>query len=273
MKVLLAADMEGITGVTNWEQVTPGQSEWQRFRRLMTEDVNAAVAGLFEAGADSITVVDAHWKSNNILIEQVDARVVLQNGTPTSLSMLEGVQHGVDAVVFIGSHARVGTPNAILDHTWSSNVVADVWLNGKPVGEVGLNASLCGYFNVPVIMVSGDQAVAEEAQTWIPGVHTAVVKEAKGRYAAACLPPAESQKLIKDTADKALTAFTKTNQPQPVPVKTPVQIRLSLRNTVMADRVQFFPGVERISGRDVQFETDSMLAAYRLFGSVVALAG
>lgn len=273
MKVLLAADMEGITGVTSWEQVTPGQSEWQRFRRLMTQDVNAAVAGLFDAGATEVAVVDAHWKSNNILIENLDGRAVLQSGTPTPLSMLEGIQNGMDAAVFLGCHAMVGTANAVLDHTWSSNVVAGVTLNGKAVGEVGLNAALSGEFDVPVIMTSGDQTVAAEAADWIPGVKSVVVKEAKGRYAAACLSPEVTQNLLREGAKSALAGFAKGKMPKPVVVDKPVKICLSLRNTVMADRVQYFPGVTRIDGRDVAFESERMIDAYRLFRAVVALAG
>lgn len=273
MKVLLVADMEGITGVTLWEQVTPGQSEWQRFRRLMTEDVNAVVDGLMSAGANDVVVVDAHWKSNNILIEQLDTRAVLQSGTPAPLSMLEGIQEQVDAAVFIGAHARVGTENAILDHTWSSNVVADVWLNDRPVGEVGLNASLSGEFDVPVIMVSGDQSVAKEAKEWIPGVAVAVVKQAKGRYAAACYPAVRSHKILRDTAVSALTGLIENKNLKPLKPSLPVKIRMALRHTAMADRVQFFPGITRLDGRTISFETETMLAAYRLFRAVVALAG
>ena len=273
MKVLLVADMEGISGVTLWEQVTPGQSEWQRLRRLMTEDVNAVVDGLMSAGADEVVVVDAHWKSNNILIEQLDERAVLQSGTPAPLSMLEGIQEDVDAAVFIGAHARVGTAQAILDHTWSSNVVSDVWLNDMPIGEFGLNALLSGEFDVPVLMVSGDQAVAKEAKDWIPDIYTAVVKQAKGRYAAACLSPKQSHTLLRETAASALTQWKKSHKPLPIKTTFPVKIQLSLRHTAMADRVQFFPGVTRLDGRMVSFEAETMLDIYRLFRAVVALAG
>ncbi len=273
MKLLLVADMEGITGVTSWDEVTPGQSEWQRFRRLMTDDVNAAISGLFDAGAEEVIVKDGHWNSNNLLVEQLDSRAILQRGTPAPLAMLEGIQAGVDAVLFIGAHARVGTQNAILDHTWSSNVVNDVFLNGLPVGEIGLNAALCGELNIPAIMVSGDLAVTQEAQELIPGIHCAVVKEAKGRYSAACYSPTVTIPLIRKTAAKALDDFKLNRQPKPFQLTQPVKINLSLRNTVMGDRVQGLPGVTRVNGREVLIETETMLAAYQLFRAVVALAG
>lgn len=273
MKIFVVADMEGITGVTNWEEVTPGQSEWQRCRRLMTEDINAAVSGLFDAGADEVVVIDGHWNSNNILIDQLDSRAVLQRGTPTEFSMLEGIQDGADAVVFIGAHARSGTACAILDHTWSSNVVHDVFLNDRPVGEVGLNAALCGEFNIPALMVSGDLAVTQEAQEWVPGIHTAVVKVAKGRYAAACDPPAVTHELIRKTAAQALNNFIHNHKPEPLQLAKPVKIHLSMRNTVMGDRVQNLPGITRMNGREVVFESETMLGAIQLFRVVVALAG
>ena len=157
MKILMQVDMEGITGVTTWEHVTPGHAEYGRFRRLMTQDVNAAIRGACEAGADEISVADGHWNASNILIEELDPRARLNSGSPSPFSMMQGIDESVDGVMFIGYHARNGTPNAVLDHTWSSKTVANVWLNDILTGEFGLNGALAGHFGVPVIMASGDQ--------------------------------------------------------------------------------------------------------------------
>jgi D-amino peptidase len=126
MKILIAVDMEGITGVTTWDQVTAGHTEYARFRTLMTEDVNAAIRGAFDAGATETIVADGHWNGSNILIEDLDRRARLNSGSPSPLSMMQGIDESVDAVFFIGYHARNGSPNAILDHTWSSRTVANV---------------------------------------------------------------------------------------------------------------------------------------------------
>ena len=149
MKILIAADMEGITGVVDSNQTNPSHAEYNRFRRLMTGDVNAAIRGAFDAGADEVVVSDGHWFNLNILIEEFDPRARLNTGSPRPFSMVEGVQHGVDGVLFVGYHARVGTQDAILDHTWSSGRVDGVWLNGEIVGEIGLNAAVCGHFGAP----------------------------------------------------------------------------------------------------------------------------
>jgi D-amino peptidase len=135
MKILIAVDMEGITGVTTWDQVTPGHVEYGRFRKLMTQDVNAAVRGAYESGADEVIVADGHWNASNILIEEIDPRAKLNCGSPSPFSMMEGIDESVDAVFFIGYHARNGSPYAILDHTWSSRAVANVWLNDILTGE------------------------------------------------------------------------------------------------------------------------------------------
>ncbi len=117
MKILIAADMEGITGVVHWDQVDSQHPEYQRFRRIMTGDVNSAIRGAFEGGADEVIVADGHDSARNILIEDLDPRARLNSGTPSPLAMVQGVDQGVDGAMFVGYHARCGAPNAILDHT------------------------------------------------------------------------------------------------------------------------------------------------------------
>jgi D-amino peptidase len=273
MKILIAADMEGISGVVNWEQVKPGTSEWQRFRRIMTEDVNAAISGALEAGVEEIMVSDGHWNSDNIMIDLLNPRATYNYGTPRPLSMVEGIDQGVDAVFFIGFHARVGTQAAILDHTWSNIVVGNVWLNEQIVGETGLNAALAGHFNVPVLLISGDQAVNKEARDLIPGIQTVVVKQASGRYAANCLHPKQAQKLIQDGARMAIQAFQNGEGPEVFKVKQPVQAKIELKSTELADRAQIVPGVQRISAKDIVFVAEDMPTAFQTFKTVVALAG
>lgn len=273
MKILIAADMEGISGVVNWDQVKPGTSEWQRFRRIMTEDVNAAISGAIEAGVDEVIVSDGHWNSDNIMIELLDPRATLNYGGPKPLSMIDGIDQGVDAVFFIGFHARVGTQSAVLDHTWSNIVVGNVWLNEYLVGEAGLNAALAGHFNVPVLMISGDQAVNKEAHDLLPGIQTVVVKQAIGRYAANCLHPKEAQKLIQDGARLAIQAFQNGSGPAVFKVKQPVQGKIELKSTELADQAQIVPGVQRISAKEVNFVSEDMPTAFRTFKTVVGLAG
>src|SRR5512138_367832 len=163
MKVLIACDMEGISGVTTWDDVTPGTPGHARFSHIMTADVNAAIKGCVQAGVEEFVVTDGHWNGGNIRIEELDPRARLISGTDAPYSMVQGVDGGVAGVLFIGYHARRGAQNAVLDHTWSSSRVANLWLNNKLTGEIGLNAAVCGHFDVPVVMLSGDQTACAEA--------------------------------------------------------------------------------------------------------------
>ncbi len=207
MKILIAVDMEGVTGVVHWDHVNTTHAEYQRFRSLMTNDVNAAVEGAFTGGAGEVTISDGHAYGRNILVEDLDPRARLNSGTPAPLSMVQGADLDVSAVFFVGYHARAGSQNAILDHTWSDTRVANLRLNGELYGEIGLNASVCGHFGVPVIMISGDQTACGEAAALLGPVEQAVVKRASSRMAAECLPPGISANLISEAAERAVRRF------------------------------------------------------------------
>jgi D-amino peptidase len=272
MKILIAADMEGISGVTGWDQVTPGHAEYERFRRIMTADVNAAIQGAFEGKAKEVIVTDGHWNSSNILIEELNPRAWLNSGTPSPLSMVEGVQDGADGVMFVGYHARAGTQNAILDHTWSSKCVANVWLNQLLVGETGLNAAVCGHFDVPVLLVSGDQSVCAEASDLLGSLETVVVKQASGRMAAECLPPQAAQEMIRKAAARAVKRLVDGQAAPPLRLPPPVEVVVELFYSEMADKAALLPGARRIDGRRVEISASDMPTAYRSFRAAVGLA-
>src|SRR5687767_6366391 len=271
MKILIATDMEGITGVTTWDQVTPGHAEYARFRRLMTQDVNAAIRGAVGAGAEEILVADGHWNASNILIEELDTRARLNTGSPSPFSMMQGIDESVDGVMFIGYHARNGSPNAVLDHTWSASTVANVWLNDILTGEYGLNAAVAGHFSVPVIMVSGDQTACAQVTELLGEVETAVVKQATGRFAAECLTPQAAQELIFTCAARAVRRLTEANAPDPFVLDSPVRVAVEFFTSDMADRATCIPFTERVGTR-VSFTTQSMASAFNGFRAMVMLA-
>jgi D-amino peptidase len=271
MKILIAADMEGITGVTTWDQVTPGHAEYARFRKLMTQDVNAAIRGACEAGADEVIVADGHWNGSNILIEELDARARLNTGSPSPFSMMQGIDESVDGVMFVGYHARNGSPNAILDHTWSSSTVANVWLNEILTGEYGLNGAVAGHFGVPIIMVSGDQTACAQVVEILGDMETAVVKQATGRYAAECLPPQVTQEMIFMSAARAVTRLGDGDTPDPFVLDVPVRVTVEFFKSDMADRASKIPFTQR-DGTRVSLTTQEMASAYSGFRSMVSLA-
>jgi len=273
MKILIAADMEGITGVTNWDQVDPNHSEYPRFRRLMTGDVNAAIRGVCEAGTAEILVTDGHDRGTNILLEELDQRAHLICGDNTPLAMIQGVDQGVDGVIFVGYHARAGSQNGILDHTWSSRRVANLWLNDILVGEYGLNAAVAGHFNVPILMLTGDQTACAQASELLGNIETVVIKTALSRMAAECLPPEESHELIRNAASRAVKRLNAGDAQKPFVINAPVRVTIDFNTSDQADQAAIFPGSERIDGRRLTVTTRDMLDAYLAFQAAVALVG
>jgi D-amino peptidase len=272
MKILIAVDMEGITGVVDWDHVTPETADYERFRTVMTDDVNVAVRTAFEHGADEVIVTDGHEYGRNILLESLEPRARLNCGCDSPLAIVQGVETGVDAAMFVGFHARMGTPNGLLCHTWSG-VVANLWLNDVLTGETGLVAAVCGYYNVPVIMVSGDAAVCEEARGIISGIETAVVKTAHGRLSAECLPVAEARQAIYDAARQAMQKLRPGKGPVPYRIADPVKVTLECMEAEMADRIEKVAGTKRLDARKVEYTAQDMLEAYRVFRQYNDLGG
>jgi len=271
MKILIATDMEGVTGVTTWDQVTPGHAEYARFRRLMTQDVNAAIRGAMEAGADDVIVADGHWNGSNILIEEIDPRARLNSGSPSPFSMMQGIDETVDGVFFVGYHARNGTPNAVLDHTWSSKTVANVWVNDILTGEYGLNAAVAGHFGVPVVMATGDQTACSQIVELLGELEMAVVKQATGRFAAECLAPAVTQEMIAVSASRAVERLLDGDVLEPFVLDTPVRVTVEFFTSDMADKASKTPFTQR-EGTRVSFTVEEMASAYSGFRSMVLLA-
>jgi D-amino peptidase len=271
MKVLIAADMEGITGVVSWDHVTAGHFEYDRFRRLMTQDVNATIAGAFEGGADEVIVADGHGGGTNILIEQLDSRARINCSNSAPHSMVQGIDATIDGLLYVGYHARHGTPNAICDHTYSSKCITNLWLNGVLMGEYGLNAALAGYYGVPVIMISGDQAACAQAVELLGDLQTAVVKQATGRNSAECLPPGVTHKLISAAASVAVTRLAAGQAPTPYIVSAPVQVSVEFKSSDMVDRAMRMPGSLR-AGLVVSLQLPDAHQAYMGFRSLLGLA-
>lgn len=271
MKILIAADMEGITGVTNWNQVDPNHAEYPRFRRLMTSDVNAAIRGACDAGANQILVTDGHANGSNLLVEDLDPCAHLISGENTPLSMIQGIGPDVDGVILVGYHARAGSQNAILDHTWSSRRVANLWLNDILLGEYGLNAAVAGHFNVPVLMITGDQTVCAQATELLGDIETVIVKTAISRMGAECLPPQITEELIQKAANQVVNRLKAGDAPKPFIVSPPVRVTIDFNSSDQVDQAALLPGSHRQDGRRLTFTAEDMLAAYAAFQAALAL--
>jgi D-amino peptidase len=270
MRILIAVDMEGISGVTAWEHITPGKPDYERFRNIMTEEINAAVRGAIEGGAKEVIVTDGHHHGSNILIESLDPRASLNSGSPSPLSMVQGVDE-VDGMIYVGYHARAGSPNGILDHTWSSRTVANLWVNDILMGEYGINAAVAGHFDVPVLMVTGDQTACEQTVELLGDLETVAVKYATSRTSAVCLPPKVAQEIIEKAAEQAVNRLIRRNAPAPLILDEPVLLTIKFHNSGMADHALGMPGTER-DGASVTVSAPDMLAAYNVFQALVSLA-
>lgn len=262
MKVYISVDMEGITGVTGRPHVDPSHAEYTRFRKLMTEDVNAAVEGALEAGATEIVVNDSHSWMYNVLIEELHPAAQLLSGSNKAYLQMHDIDESFAAAFFIGYHAMEGAADAMLDHTLIGRTVTRIKCNGKEVGESALNAAMAGYYGVPVALVTGDDKVAQEVEETIdPRVNTVVVKQSVNRFAARCLPPRESHRLIREGAAKALRELDKL---QPYRVEGPVTFEITFKTTAEAAITTLLPTVTSVDSKTVAVTANNYKDAYRL---------
>ena len=272
MRVYISVDMEGVAGVVHEDQTDPTEprhaGEYNRFRRLMTAEANAAVAGALEAGAARVVVNDSHWLMRNLLAEELNPAAELVSGGPKRLSMVEAIDTGFDAAMFIGYHAQAGTRHAVIDHTYTSRVY-QARINGKPVGELALNAAMAGVYAVPVALVSGDQALAAEARSVLgSSVETVIVKEAVGRFAAKSLAPSVACERIRSGAAAALR---RTHVP--FVFSPPVTLEVDFIVSQMADMAELVPGSSRVGGRTVSYAGDDYREVFRAWRAMYNLAG
>lgn len=267
MKILISADMEGVTGVTWPADVLPGASQWERCRHLFTSDVNAAIAGFFAGGADEVLVNEAHWSMRNLLLEELDERAQLLTGKHKSLSMVEGVQHGdVDGVAFLGYHAAAGA-EGVLAHTYLANSLTGVWVDGTRASEGLLNSLVVAEYGVPVVLVTGDDRTCEDAKGYAPGARSVAVKDYVSRYAAVCRPPARTAADIRAAAREA-TALAVRHEP----VRGgPFTLELEFDAEHLAGQATCVPGVERCGERRVSYTTPTMYEGIRCFKAVTTV--
>lgn len=261
LRVFISADMEGVAGAVNGEQLGPSGIDYPLFRKLMTAEVNAAIDGALAEGADKITVADSHGEELSILPDQLNPKAHLVRSGPRPLSMMEGVDQGFDAAIFIGYHASINTPGAVRAHTLSSARYFDVRLNGKHASEGMLSAAIAGHFGVPVVMISGDDKAIEEAhQTIDPNMVGVVVKRALGYESAESVSPQEADALITAGTEKALAQLGSFH---PYVVSNPVTIEITFKNMINAEILAFLPDVTREDGATIRFTGKDILEVER----------
>jgi D-amino peptidase len=260
LKVFISVDMEGVSGLVNWDETDIKGPDYPLFRKLMTEEANAAISGALAAGATEIVVRDAHDSARNILPDLLRPEAQLIREWSGPLSMMEGIDKSFDAVVFIGYHARAGTPNAVLKHTMSLSVF-DLILNGVRQPEAGWNAAIAGYFDVPVVFVSGDAAICSQVREIIGNVETVAVKEGIGK-AAKMIHPSKSQELIQKGVAAALRNLKAYKPYKPTP---PYKLEIVFTEENLAQAASWVPGANRTGERSVAFTSSDFMDIIKYF--------
>jgi len=263
VRIYISVDMEGITGAAVGKHVQPGEKEYDRFRKLMTQEANAAIEGALAGGATDLVVSDGHGPMTNLLIEELHPAARLISGSNKVFGQLEGIDRGFDAAFFVGYHQREGGGDGVMNHTFLGRFVYEVRLNGEPVDEAAVNGGLAGAFGVPVALVTGDDQVCADAQRRFPGVLTAPVKEALDRFVGLSLTPARSQSLIRERARQAVEAV-RAGALAPYRVRTPVTFEVDFKRTSPAHLGTLFPGVERRGPRTIAITDGDYVRAFKL---------
>ena len=268
MKVFISSDIEGTAGIVDWQQIRASGADYELGRRLLTDKVNAAIEGAARAGATQFLVNDSHSTMQNIRPNALHHNASYLSGRHKPLYMMEGIDGTFDAVFMVAYHGSVGAEHAILSHTYNPFAVWEARLNGTAVGESALNALVALHHRVPVVLITGDDATAEEAQPFLPGVEAVVVKRSITRFAAESLHPNRACKLIRDGAAPALARATALSPPA---IELPATREVTFLTADIAEMSTWIRGVERAGARVVTITDDEPLCLYRTFVTIISL--
>jgi D-amino peptidase len=258
-RVYISVDMEGISGISGDDQVNAGGSEYGRSRKLMAEDLNAAIRGAVDAGATDVLVNDSHGGQRNLLPEDVHPSARLISHSFKRYGMMEGLDETFDAAIFIGYHAKADAPRGLFAHT-GTGVLRDLQINGRSVGEGGMNAALAAWYGVPVVLVTGDDAAVAEVKESVPGIRGVAVKRAINVRAVELKPLTQAREEIRQASREAIAGARK-----PAPQRTgPFRVQMRFRNFIIPEVATAFREVESVAPDTVAFTRETMPEAYRL---------
>ncbi len=268
MKIFISADIEGISGVATNQQLKKND-EYQRFRKLMTQEVNAAVEGAFKGGATEVVIADGHGNMSNIFIEDLDERARLVSGNNRVMCQLQGLDESFDGIMFVGHHGREsGSERTVISHTLAGICVNEMKINGKIVGETEMNAGAAGDFDVPAIFISGDDAYVAEVKETLPDVEAAITKYGVDRFAAELISPKVARRVIEE---KAEAAVRRLNEFKPYKVEGPITFEIEFKGSQQALMTTTIPSVELIGPKTIRFTCEDYITAYKHMWGVVII--
>jgi len=264
LKVFISVDMEGIAGVVISAECSRTGEDYSLFRRIMTDEASAAVEGALAAGATEIVVRDSHGSARNILPDRLNKNAkLLRSWSGGPMSMMEGIDETFDAIIFIGYHAKAGTPDAIIEHTMTGNVT-DISINGVSLPEAGINGLIAGMFNVPVVFAAGDKVLCEQAKGLFGEVETAAVKEGIGA-ASLGVHPEVAQEMIRAGVEKALRNLDKY---KPYKLRSPYTMVLKLKREESVYNGSFYPGARRTGDWELTYSSNNLMDVILAFSKM-----
>jgi D-amino peptidase len=267
-RLYISSDIEGVAGVTTIEQLLPTGFEYQQAREWMTNEVIAACEAAFECGIEEIVISDSHGNGQNLLLDRLPANVQLVRSWPRPLCMMEGIQEGNYAgALLLGYHPGATDLRGVLAHTLSGRGIAEVKLNGMVASETVISAATAGHYQVPVIMVSGDDAYAEHARSVLDNVETAAVKWANSTTSTRTLRPVDACELI---ATKVTNALQRVSEFNPFTVELPVTVDVRCVSRKSAELLCYLPMFERSAATSVQFIGKNMVEVSQVFSFLLA---
>lgn len=262
MRVYVSVDMEGVAGISHAKTTRQGEDLYPQSVELMTAETNAAIEGAFEGGATELLVNDSHGRMYNLTPEKLDRRARLVEGSKP-FSMVEAAADSkFDVALFIGYHARAGHPTGVLAHTYTGRITL-VELNGRPATEAAVNALYLGSLGVPVGLVTGDDALADELAEWLPWAERVVVKRAIAWQSADSLHPSVARDLIRDSAQRVVARVGAGEQLPLLNLPAPIELRLQLATPGQAAMAAVTPGFERDGDRTIVFRADDATTIFR----------
>jgi D-amino peptidase len=255
MKIWVICDLEGVATISSFDHQCQFDGRYyEQSKRLATYELNALVEGALAGGATEIVIADGHGAGGlEPELLHPEAKLAMRWGLK---HMPWGLDDTYDALMLFGHHAMMGAPNSVLCHSWTHIDVAECRLNGRPIGEIGANCLMAGYFGIPAIFVTGDLAAVKEAQDWVPGIEGAAVKEGLPTGAAVSLSPAKAQELIRAGAERAMG---KVGEIAPLTTPGPYEFTIELMHMPLADRFESLPGWKRVNRHVVSYTGDDYL--------------
>jgi D-amino peptidase len=246
-RIFIVTDMEGVGGINNAdEQLLPGQRRFDESRHILAGELNAAIEGALAAGATEIVVWDGHDGSRSLSVEDIHPKARLIQGKPSPPNYYLS-DRAYDGIFFVGQHAMAGAKGGVLSHSQSFSVER-ISINGRAVGEIGQTAAIAGYFHIPVVMLSGDQAACDELRELQPKAETVAVKQLAGKGSSLSISHVEAKSQIKAAASRAVQRISEFT---PWKVEGPVEMVF-----------QYYPKDKETPGRRVVYRGRSVLEAY-----------